>query len=68
MCEPGIIQILAISYFSRTPNSRNRCNCLLPEDANTTKMKLPYSEKIWRGFNLAQGKNGIFGADLIWRF
>ena len=25
-----------------------------------------YSEKIWRGFNLAQGKNEIFGADIIW--
>ena len=24
--------------------------------------QLPYSEKIWRGFNLAQGKNEIFGA------
>ena len=29
--------------------------------------QLPYSKKIWRGFNLAQGKNEILGADLIWR-
>ena len=28
---------------------------------------IPYSEKIWRGFNLAQGKNEIFGTDLICR-
>ena len=28
---------------------------------------IPYSEKIWRGFSLAQDKNEIFGADLIWR-
>ena len=28
---------------------------------------IPYSEKIWRGFNLFQDKNEIFGADLIWR-
>ena len=28
--------------------------------------KLPYSEKIWRGFNLVQGKNEIIGTDLIW--
>ena len=28
---------------------------------------LPYSEKFWRGFNLAQGENDIFAADLIWR-
>ena len=28
---------------------------------------LPYSEKIWQGFDLVQGKNEIFGADLIWR-
>ena len=27
----------------------------------------PYSQKIWRGFNLAQGKNENLGADLIWR-
>ena len=26
---------------------------------------LPYSEKIWRGFYLAQCKNEIFGVDLI---
>ena len=30
-------------------------------------INIPYSEKIWRGFNLAQGKNEIFGEDLIWR-
>ena len=28
---------------------------------------LTYPEKIWQGFNLAQDKNDIFGADLIWR-
>ena len=28
---------------------------------------IPYSEKFWRGFNLAQGENDIFAADLIWR-
>ena len=28
---------------------------------------IPYSDKIWRGFNLAQDKNEIFGKDLIWR-
>ena len=30
-------------------------------------IELPYSEKFWRGFNLAQGENDIFAADLIWR-
>ena len=24
-------------------------------------------DKFWRGFNLAIGKNAIFGEDLIWR-
>ena len=28
---------------------------------------LLYSEKNWRGINLAQDKNEIFGTDLIWR-
>ena len=28
---------------------------------------LPYSDKIWRGFNLTEGKNEIFGVNLIWR-
>ena len=28
---------------------------------------IPYSEKFWRGFNLAQDENDIFAADLIWR-
>ena len=33
----------------------------------TEHIYIPYSETIWCGFNLAQGKNEIFGADLIWR-
>ena len=28
---------------------------------------IPYSQRIWGGFNLAQGKNEISGADLISR-
>ena len=34
---------------------------------NKNNFMLPYSEKFWRGFNLAQGENYIFAADLIWR-
>ena len=28
----------------------------------------PYSEKFWRGKNLAMGQIGLFGEDLIWRY
>ena len=31
-----------------------------------THILLPYTEKFWHRFNLAQGENYIFAADLIW--
>ena len=30
-------------------------------------MNIPQVDKFWRGFNLANDQNLIFGGDLIWR-
>ena len=29
---------------------------------------IPYSDKFWRGLNLAMDQNDFFGVDLIWRW
>ena len=50
-------------------NSLSLYFCMIARTLITMlKRLLPYSDKIWRGFNLAMDQNDFFGVDLIWRW
>ena len=59
------VQKFSQCKYKKIPSScQQRCIQESLKHLRLCAFQIPYSEKIWREFNLAQGENEIFGADL----